>query len=1031
MNRFLRNGFFYILLIFLIPFTAYGADDEKEFANPSDCGMSSNNTVQLYSMSICEQDSGFRIFYKLFPDIYNEFIFPMFQPKYLDRVKDLESDNANIYVGYEIMLVNIIGIIGSSAYYLAFIFIGWYSFLGIIKTMQDGTFMGEDWSPGKTAIKYGILIILMLPVGNGLIVAQIIILTLVLFSIAIANMLLSVFLSYTQVGSDPADLSSNSDKDKIQQDANSALDKGEFSHNRFYANEYARSLVKIATCQIQSENYYFETVVPNLNGSNLESFKKCNFLKASTANMENDAVGSGFTTDPSFIHYKNSENSYDNGSGNISIANQIFFQKDTQNNAQCAAIPGNYDYKCGSLSVSNPNVTNADILSLIKKADVFQVYTSVKGTLDGDSDRKTVESAIYAGWEQILPVLTKELTNDGKKSLTSSDEQYIKTISYYYHQLLLNYALVGSSSYKDGFLGDAKYNSEYYSIATDIATSIIETNCTDNKELQKKSQNLLDNISNISDLKDRQYTSACVYRASTLLGTNSDKSATVTEINENATKLSDMIYNKRAGIESSFQRSFLNMPSDSIYSYIRKKGFASMGGYMFKLMKEKEFDNKMRNTFRNSIQFDIANMGNNYIMVETLSSGTGAANPRLNANFRDITNIFEVLNASLVSKREDLRNVDVSQYTLSFINSKSNEATKNESEMDRIFDFLASPFSSFKLAIGLPENKEIGANVISECVQNVNECPVPIQNPMVSLSDFGHQLIDTGSSFIAASLLVNYIAFKADAFSAKPSIAEGKKMADMDGAMDKFKLGASNTGKFLGNAAKSVGLNMARIMLESLSPLGVLMIFGGIALAYLIPLIPFIAYQTSILSWVVITILSLVIVPIWIAFSFKIVNKTDTNSDIYNAAYQFIMQILLRPVVFLLAFIIGWSLFSIVYMVINFTMASYLSYVMGSQVGVVNAIIAAIMSVIAYCVLLYLLTKQVFEIMNGLIDKIFGYMNIQTNDSQINSQASGIFEKSMMASLIGKEKVTDMLRKNKYSTAQKRQMKKAQRKNEE
>ena len=113
-------------------------------------------------------------------------------------------------------------------------------------------------------------------------------------------------------------------------------------------------------------------------------------------------------------------------------------------------------------------------------------------------------------------------------------------------------------------------------------------------------------------------------------------------------------------------------------------------------------------------------------------------------------------------------------------------------------------------------------------------------------------------------------------------------------------------------------------ILEALIGFAVFLLTVGFTLAYVIPLIPFVAFTIAFISWIVISLEILVIAPIWLSFLFRIEDSNRPSTELYMAGFNFVMQMLFRPALIVISITIGWALFNVIFMIINFSMATFI-----------------------------------------------------------------------------------------------------------
>lgn len=73
------------------------------------------------------------------------------------------------------------------------------------------------------------------------------------------------------------------------------------------------------------------------------------------------------------------------------------------------------------------------------------------------------------------------------------------------------------------------------------------------------------------------------------------------------------VQSKREGLELSLFKSLKSVSKMSLTAQMRKVGSASAGGFMLKIIKDKDIDNKFMRSLQNSIGFNDANVDAKFI----------------------------------------------------------------------------------------------------------------------------------------------------------------------------------------------------------------------------------------------------------------------------------------------------------------------------------------------------------------------------------------------------------------------------------
>lgn len=1013
-----KKGLFSFILVILMTFSlsAFSAQS-SDFDNASDCGVE-NKIVKQFSWEICEQDFAFRLFYKLFPDVMEEYVLPIVNSNYLERVKDLESDKIEVYRAYQYSILKIFeSVLALAIAFGVFVFI-WHAALALLRTSTEGSFLGKDYSWKKTGIKYGLVAFGLLPLGHGLVVLHIIIFLLILFGIAFANLFYSMYLNFLDFGVEGTDLNNNTGIFK-ETDAE-RLEEFErmrnYDHNFFYASEYAKQMVKVGLCKLRTEQFIFENNINNINSSNESKYFQCTSESVATSQMLNNNIsgGNGFVPNGAFSSYFSKETAIENNGDNIFLTSGIRFGKNSQNSNQCS-IDGVYDYSCGEINVSPPNIMNGDLIDVLDKVGFINTYASVSSQIMNANDASSIESAATSGWSTLSTKVIQEIgTNiNGEIKLSPNDEVVLKNIAYYYHQLLLNDSLTGAAVYNKNSNNLISPSSnapmqKYLTSSLKVGNEIIANYCLDNQEILKKSKNTIKYLNGYSSSDNKDLSTACLYltrsKPQNTYGaefgvSKENRAASEKVMKDNVTKartelqtMIESIYNKRLGLERSLFKSLKTVNERSMTEQMRKVGFASAGGVILKIIKEKEIDEKFMHSFRNSMSLNTSTIMSSMVGTENISSKDKVSSSINNSNFKPMEDYYAAVVDPYTSKRKDLRFTDISAYTGSLINDSVTEAGKMESANNLIMETITNPFGSFSAAIGLGGQKDIQKEIIEKCMADLNECPIPLQNPITNLTNFGHNLIKVSTSLMAASILTSFAKYLAVKNMKSKLLKDKGGSVSLSNDLSKSlnesmtKSGANSIGSKLLVSGVVGALNLLDIILSTFFDIFLLLLLVGIYFAYIIPLIPFMMFTFAFLSWVTMCILALVIAPMWLVFNLKMVEQRDGNSDMFRSGYNIAMQILFRPALTIIALVLGWSLFSVTFLALNLTIVPLMFSLLDVQGGSFHpkTLIDQLMLIMLYGTMIYVMITFVFKLMYTLANQIFEVLNVSPVDDKAN-----------------------------------------------
>jgi conjugal transfer/type IV secretion protein DotA/TraY len=967
-----------------------------------------------------------------------EQILPIVNSKYLSKVKDLETNNLEMNRAYQHSMLKITEIMFNlSMVFGSWLFL-WHAGLALLRTATEGSFLGKEYNGTKTGIKYGIILFLMLPAGNGLIVGHWLVFLLILFSIAFGNLFYGIFLNFIDAGSDTANLEAGNNS--IGTFADTSADRmdafklyaanNSMDHNFFYGTEMVKKLTKANVCKIRTEQFILENNISKLNNSNANEYYKCSAESILKSQMMNkDSTGNDFVNNSAFTSYRTTETNIKNGTEKVSFTSAVRFGKNIQGNA-CQNMDGIYSYSCGELTVNVPNISDSDTIDLMNDIGFYATYSNVSKeiTANHNAPSTAVAGAATSGWESLSSKLVEKLGTDinGKKQLTPADEVIIKNISYIYHQLLLNDAMVGVAAMTgDNIINPSTNKSLVNNLRkTSVATGyIIDAYCIKNQEQIKNSKNLLKYLNGFNSSDNKNISASCLKitngKPTDTYGVPFDQNeagikSAVADINEKTTTAKEAlldvvldIQSKREGLELSLFKSLKSVSKMSLTAQMRKIGFASAGGFMLKIIKDKDIDNKFMRSLQNSIGFSDSNVDAKFIGSETVSTKSNAPSSLNNANFSDISFLYGNVMNEFTSGRKDLRMTDISPIVSSTFDDSLTQAGRDDDYVNSILTLITDPFSSFKTAIGVKAGADSYEDIVKQCMTDIKLCPIPLENPIKGLSDYGHTLIAASTNLMATSVLLSFTKYMTIKYKTSQLLKDkgGKVNGSTDAIGDKLLDSATKNsgGGFMGTAIKFAAktFNLAETLLNAMMGVLLLLLSVGVFLAYIIPLVPFMMFTFAFLSWITICLLTIFIAPMWIIFNLKMTEERNGNSEMYRSGYNIAMQILFRPSLLVIALVMGWGIFILAFLILNLTITPFIFGVLLSDGGTFSPVnlMNGLMIILTYGILVYVIIKYVFSMMYEITNKMFQAMNVTPIDDKANV-ADQVTQNAVLASVI-------------------------------
>jgi len=1021
------------LLLTLCLFTniTFAGNLSEEFKNASKCGVGDNGFVELWSWDICEQDFSFRVFYRLFPDVMDNHMLPLTNPKFLagdngaTSVKEFEKDHINVYRAYEYSLMNIFKNMTSLAVFFGLILFIWHNALALIRSATEGSVLGEKYSWTQTLVKYGLVLIGFLPMGGGLLVIHLAVFLLIMFGIAFANLLYGLYINYMDIGS------ADTDANQTLQDA---INFDPYNADDFYSAEIAKGLLKMSMCKTITEQYMFENNITQYTYKNWNNVKSCSAEITSKEQVYNENIaGDGFQKNGSAANMLSSKsNNFTNNSGDLYLNGGLLIGRNLQNSSSCDGVVGVYNYTCGSIAVSPPSMSDNKVLDLMKKINFFSYYAQASKMINGldNATADDVKTKTTEIWEKIKESAIKELSIDGSgQKLTPEDEIILKNIAFYFHKLILNDSITGGVGFIKGQTSLLE-NTNNESIVSNLGsvgsvTAILLGNyCTLHQELRDKSDNLKKYLDG-ENVTDKKFSAACLMVTPTgdtiLLGEKSS-AQNVKNTNENnyssvqadLRKIILELSNKRKGIKSSLFQAVKGLDNKTISQQMRKLGWASAGGYMLRLIKNTETDSRLMTAFDQSLAIDVSKITPQMIGETYQTQKDNAVATYDNSNFSNLEETYKKVVYPFISQRSDLKIMDVSALSESVVQDATLQKEKEEHLTTLLWETLVNPFGDFKRVIGSGTNGEmLTTKTIKACVEDMSKCNISFNNPISAITDFGNNLIKISSTMIIATAATSFLKYSAmyitnsslqDQISKSGSISKASDDVNAVGESLAQKVGGT-TGKLAYNVASFIAdskvVNVMYYILSLFINIFFVLLLLGVWFAYIIPLVPFMTFLFAFLSWVTLCLIALFVAPMWLGFNAQMSEKDKSMTDMMQSALNISLQILFRPAMTIIALVLGWSLFTIMFAIINITSMPFLATVLISDGSFsITSLIDNVLVVIIYGALIFISIKYVFSFMYKLANKLFQIINVNPIDEK--SDFIENLTRSVMLSMLSK-----------------------------
>ncbi len=206
------------------------------------------------------------------------------------------------------------------------------------------------------------------------------------------------------------------------------------------------------------------------------------------------------------------------------------------------------------------------------------------------------------------------------------------------------------------------------------------------------------------------------------------------------------------------------------------------------------------------------------------------------------------------------------------------------SMMDAYLKILGINLSSVAGATSGSDN-EVSSGTTSSPIFRLNTA-----NPLAELSALGHRVIDLAV----------------------------KTTRSLTQCMNTAKSNPAQTGGSVGDQSACSGISSSGNTGEGLILSAVVgaLISGGVTLAFMLPLIPFIRFMFGILTWILSIFEAIIAVPI-VAIAHIRIDGEGLSGPLARSAYMLVLQVFLRPAMMIFGMIVALLIFNLIVMALN------------------------------------------------------------------------------------------------------------------
>lgn len=943
-----------LLLFFSLSVHADNSGAENVF-NQTDCA-SEEDRVLPGNGTLCQDDIAFGIMYEMFPSLFKELV-PLWSLSSFNFGDDESGlatpDLLGEYYGDRVLFV-LFNLFYKLVILLVGVYVGVLVISIIFKNIRgipiSGNELGDHRDTPTSWVAGGLAGTVMLIPIKEFFLGTMLVFSLAVSSLSMANFILSIFLSSQQ----------GLFQTSIDAESRTSRSTAEYYVDRYdYLSEgLYRYLVKMEICRHESVNYL---VSKNLsafqNPEELKDYRTCLYGTDSVFDFETaQTLGAGpfaWANTEEFPISLNGEDAY-YGLSSIDFINRplIIEQCDVPNSMSSV------EYGCGQIEVSTPEFFENPLITLLGEDLFFENIDSISSSLTPSLTASQIEQVVNRAWVSMkaniesaildwsenpdltfvngsIPPAQLKKSEAFKMVKEDSDGLYWRRLISAYHQNANNVLAFGSAWSKESLtpyyssgsvtdtdeFGDDKeiLTSLHYhqSKARELANIAIEANCMDRFYGLDGSNMLLDFLAEARTDLPSDSSARCVNWKSNKLygqiadrdemGLNEVRESTIAEFNELASDFQEKwedttsrYSEQRRAIEASFSSAMRTVDVGNWWVKMRQEGYLSAASYFFlanaKIEDYKRGLVKISNHYDLSTpQYDSKYVGLSIEREESLEDA-----------FPDFISGDELFDA-----------VERSSRVIDPIVGKGHWVARQEQmlrqpklhsddvmSLDTVLDFALDPIKNLdRMGISISGK---GKNP-EDCLTDPEKCPFPITDPIIELNQFGYDMVSAAVDFysiaMTAKLVSSTVLFKKDYFS---------------GAIGDRSSGSASSGNnVIFKTADALGI-ASDYMFSTFATLIALYWIIGALLAYLLPLLPMLYLYMKFISWIMVVLMASFSILLWAMYWVRFKEKRQVIKD---AGFHFGLEIMLKPSLSLLSVIYAWYFFYVIAFVIGGTIS--------------------------------------------------------------------------------------------------------------
>tara|TARA_B100002019_G_scaffold253081_1_gene234395 strand:+ start:123 stop:3413 length:3291 start_codon:yes stop_codon:yes gene_type:complete len=950
-----------VSIIFLFSLSLYSEDSTASITtNPETCGLTEDGNLKRVSGDICQEDIAFRALYDIFPSFFDNYVFKVIEFDYISEIENTNmspSEETNRYI-YTNLFENIFSTLSQLSLTFILLIILYHLIVGIIKSLDSGTFLVEEKDRKNVYGFYLLGIFLSLPIGNLLII-HIVLLLVFIFSIIPANLIFTYFLTGVLSGFSP-----NTEYNTVSEN----------NPNYLASYNLLDEFTKAKICKFNSTNYLLRNRVDDYEFNyNYSKYKTC-FVPSNDIVLENDInINNEDQSNYGTYRAKPLEKSKTNY-----VSSLVLGKLKTVKNCQ---LEDSQNYKCSTIKINNITKDDSYIISDIisynrYKNAIKALAPEIKYAVS--SNKNKIKNQ-FEDLKLIIENFDYEVNSEVKKP-NVTDLQYF---SYLFHKDVMNSITIGTIEYQTNQSSNPKNtilykeNESLLSIqnsAITLSHLLKKIDCLKNYKILEGTDNLVKGLQ-----KNKMTTCLNPNNNRNFIGyINPEKELEayknkykdlLEEYRKKRELLLKEITDNRTYVLQSFDETIVDIADDFSSNYnlkknddegfvpdsegtnlkdIRRQGFMGYAG----LITKTALISSNIPQYRDNIiyNYTITPNYNNKLISQTVYD----AGYEFNNDFNNILEDSKILN-------------ETPEYVKQNKSTRPSPKFNSERDFDVFFflDLLKPIKESFNLTEFLKEEDAYQ----KLCVEDPTKCPIPKINPISTINQLGSTYIDQGLSLVGVGIVSGLSAAMIN------NVVNKKRIQETDSSGIKEK--TTRFGRPLKSGAKQM-FDFIYQFIGILVLIGLYLLIIGFIMMVAIPLFPFIYMLTAFIEWLILFLSILVISPVFVGYLF---NYKENQREIKSFLKNSILKILVKPTLLIISMLFLYAFFYVVMFFINITFFTYADS-MNSSNNMLTSLVSSMLFGIIFGFIIFILLKWLFTTIDNFNNKTFKILGIETSGDQ-------------------------------------------------